>query len=118
MLAVLLLGMIGYRDVLPVAALPTVDVPTIQVVTQLSRGARPEVMATSVTAPLEHYFGRDRRADRDAAAAAAQGTSQITLAIRAATRSIDSVAQDVQAADQRVVGDWVPTAPLPEPADL
>ena len=54
--AVVLLGAIGYLF-LPVAALPDVDFPTIQVVTGFP-GASPEVMATSVTAPLEHYFGQ------------------------------------------------------------
>ena len=53
--AVLLLGIVGYRA-LPVAALPSVDFPTIQVVTPYP-GASPEVVESSITAPLEHYFG-------------------------------------------------------------
>src|SRR5687767_11559132 len=55
MLAVLLCGALGYR-LLPRAALPQVDYPTIQVVT-LYPGASPEVTATSITAPLERQFG-------------------------------------------------------------
>jgi multidrug efflux pump len=55
MIAVLLAGALSY-GLLPKAALPQVDYPTIQVVT-LYPGASPEVMATSVTAPLERQFG-------------------------------------------------------------
>src|SRR5712691_157635 len=54
--AIVGLGLLGYR-VLPVAALPDVDLPTIEVVT-LYPGASPDVVETSITAPLEHYFGR------------------------------------------------------------
>lgn len=56
MLAVLLAGLIAYR-LLPVAALPQVDYPTIRVLT-LYPGASPEVMASSVTSPLERQFGQ------------------------------------------------------------
>jgi multidrug efflux pump len=56
MVAVLLVGGLAYR-LLPVAALPQVDYPTIQVVT-LYPGAGPEVMTSSVTAPLERQFGQ------------------------------------------------------------
>ncbi len=55
MIAVLLAGVLSY-GLLPKAALPQVDYPTIQVVT-LYPGASPDVMATSVTAPLERQFG-------------------------------------------------------------
>src|SRR5512136_2678062 len=55
MVALLLAGFVAYRQ-LPVSALPQVDYPTIQVVT-FYPGARPDVMASSVTAPLEHPFG-------------------------------------------------------------
>ena len=51
MVAVLLAGLIAYR-VLPISALPEIDYPTIQVVT-LYPGASPDVMTSSVTAPLE-----------------------------------------------------------------
>src|ERR1700747_49757 len=56
MVAVLLSGIVAYR-VLPLSALPEVDYPTIQVVT-LCPGASPDVMASSVTAPLERQFGQ------------------------------------------------------------
>src|SRR5689334_15007744 len=56
MVALLLAGLIAYRQ-LPVAALPQVDTPTIQVAT-LYPGASPDVMATAVTAPLERQFGQ------------------------------------------------------------
>ena len=52
----LLVGGVAYRQ-LPVSALPQVDYPTIQVVT-FYPGASPEVMASSVTAPLERQFGQ------------------------------------------------------------
>ena len=56
MLALLLSGMLSYR-LLPVASLPQVDYPTIQVTT-LYPGASPEVMTASVTAPLERQLGQ------------------------------------------------------------
>jgi multidrug efflux pump len=56
MVAVLLVGGLAYR-LLPVSALPQVDYPTIQVVT-LYPGAGPEVMTSSITAPLERQFGQ------------------------------------------------------------
>jgi multidrug efflux pump len=56
MAAILLAGAVAYRQ-LPVSALPQVDYPTIQVLT-FYPGASPEVMASSVTAPLERQFGQ------------------------------------------------------------
>jgi len=56
MIGILLAGAVGYKQ-LPVSALPEVDYPTIQVVT-FYPGASPEVMASSVTAPLERQFGQ------------------------------------------------------------
>src|SRR5579859_2468278 len=55
MAGILLVGAAAYKE-LPVSALPEVDYPTIQVVT-FYPGASPDVMATSVTAPLERQFG-------------------------------------------------------------
>src|ERR1019366_10096100 len=52
--AILLFGIVGYRA-LPVAALPSVDYPTIQVQASLT-GADPETMASSVATPLERQF--------------------------------------------------------------
>ena len=56
MIALLLAGFVAYRQ-LPVSALPQVDYPTIQVIT-FYPGAAPDVMASSVTAPLERQFGQ------------------------------------------------------------
>src|SRR5437763_2536210 len=56
MAAILLAGLTAYKQ-LPVSALPEVDYPTIQVLT-FYPGAGPEVMASSVTAPLERQFGQ------------------------------------------------------------
>ena len=56
MVAILLAGIVAYR-LLPVSALPEVDYPTIQVVT-FYPGASPDVMTSSVTAPLERQFGQ------------------------------------------------------------
>jgi len=56
-LAIIVLGGLGYR-LLPVAALPNVDFPTIQVTTSYP-GAAPDVIESTITAPLEHYFRTD-----------------------------------------------------------
>jgi multidrug efflux pump len=56
MAAILLAGIVGYQT-LPISALPEVDYPTMQIVT-FYPGASPEVMASSVTAPLERQFGQ------------------------------------------------------------
>src|SRR6059058_3957476 len=56
MVGVILVGWVAYRQ-LPVSALPQVDYPTIQVQT-FYPGGSPEVMASSVTAPLERQFGQ------------------------------------------------------------
>src|SRR5260370_22575394 len=56
MAAVVLVGIVAYRE-LPVSALPEVDYPTIQALT-FYPGASPDVMASSVTAPLERQFGQ------------------------------------------------------------
>src|SRR5256714_5969558 len=56
MAGLLLVGAVAYKE-LPVSALPQVDYPTIQVLT-FYPGASPEVMASSVTAPLERQFGQ------------------------------------------------------------
>src|ERR1019366_10303513 len=56
MVGVVLMGLLGYY-LLPISALPPVDFPTIQVVAQYP-GASPDVMASSVTTPLERQFGQ------------------------------------------------------------
>ena len=56
MAGVVIMGMLGYF-MLPISALPAVDFPTIQVTAQYP-GASPDVMASSVTTPLERQFGQ------------------------------------------------------------
>jgi multidrug efflux pump len=92
--AIVLLGLLGFRA-LPVASLPTVDFPTIQVTAALP-GASPEIMAVSVTAPLERQLGYIPGL-LSMSSTSSFGTSAITLQF-ALTRNIDSAAQDVQAA--------------------
>ena len=76
MLAIVLAGLLGWRF-LPLAALPQVDYPTIQVRT-LYPGASPDVMSRTVTAPLERQLGQMSGLERMSSASAA-GVSLITL---------------------------------------
>jgi multidrug efflux pump len=108
--AILLLGGLGYR-LLPVAALPNVDFPTIQVTTTFP-GASPEVVETSITAPLEHYFGQIAGLT-SMGSVSSFGNSQITLQF-ALSRPIDAAAQDVQAKINGA-GGWIPLSLLPGP---
>ncbi|MDV7211536.1 efflux RND transporter permease subunit [Azotobacter beijerinckii] len=93
-LGVTLLGSFAYFQ-LPVAALPTVDFPTIQVTAKLS-GASAETMATSVATPLERALSTVPQVTSMNSSSAA-GKTQITLQFDLA-RDIDGAAQDVQAA--------------------
>src|ERR1043165_3483306 len=108
--AVTLLGLIGYH-LLPVAPLPTAEFPTIEVVTAFP-GAGPDVMASSVTAPLEYYLGQISGLST-ISSSSSPGLSQGTLQFEV-TRNIDAAAQDVQAAINNTAG-WLPTAALPSP---
>jgi multidrug efflux pump len=94
MVAVLLAGLVAYRQ-LPVSALPEVDYPTIQVMT-FYPGASPDVMASSVTAPLERQCGQVPRL-RQMTSTSAFGSSVITLQFDLAL-NIDVAEQEVQAA--------------------
>jgi multidrug efflux pump len=94
MIAVLLVGAVAYRQ-LPVAALPQVDYPTIQVRT-FYPGASPDVMATSVTAPLERQFGQMPGLTQMTSASSG-GSSVITLQF-SLDLSLDVAEQEVQAA--------------------
>ncbi|MFZ3186376.1 MAG: MdtB/MuxB family multidrug efflux RND transporter permease subunit [Pseudomonas sp.] len=94
MLAILLAGLIAYR-VLPVAALPEVDYPTIQVVT-LYPGASPEIITSTVTAPLESQFGQIAGLT-EMSSSSSGGASLLTLRFGLAT-NLDVAEQDVQAA--------------------
>ena len=94
MIAILLSGLIAYR-LLPVAALPEVDYPTIQVVT-LYPGASPEIITSSVTAPLESQFGQIAGLT-EMSSSSSGGASLLTLRFSLAT-NLDVAEQDVQAA--------------------
>ncbi|WP_298436088.1 efflux RND transporter permease subunit [Ottowia sp.] len=94
MLAIVLAGLLGLR-LLPVAALPQVDYPTIQVQT-LYPGASPDVMSRIVTAPLERQLGQMSGLDRMSSTSSA-GVSMITLQF-ALNLGMDAAEQQVQAA--------------------
>jgi multidrug efflux pump len=109
MLAVLLVGAVAY-EFLPVSALPQVDYPTIQVQT-FYPGASPEVMTTSVTAPLERQFGQMPGLNQMSSASSA-GASVITLQF-SLDISLDVAEQEVQASIN-AAGNLLP-ADLPTP---
>src|SRR5476651_155898 len=94
MVAIMLVGLIAYRFV-GLAALPEVDYPTIRVVT-LSPGAGPEVMTSSITAPLERQFGQMPGLSQMTSTSSA-GASAITLQFDLKL-GIDIAEQQVQAA--------------------
>jgi multidrug efflux pump len=109
MVAILLAGFVAYEQ-LPVSALPEVDYPTIQVMT-FYPGASPEVMASSVTAPLERQFGQIPGLAQMTSTSSGGG-SVITLQF-SLLESIDVAQQDVQAAIN-ASGSYLP-ADLPNP---
>ena len=94
MAAILLVGVIAY-GFLPISALPEVDYPTIQVQT-FYPGASPEVMTTSVTAPLERQFGQMPGLSQMSSVSSG-GASVITLQF-VLSLSLDVAEQEVQAA--------------------
>ena len=94
MIAIMLSGALAFRF-LPVAALPEVDYPTIQVQT-FYPGASPDVMTSSVTAPLEVQFGQMPNLNQMSSVSSA-GSSVITLQFGLAI-SLDVAEQEVQAA--------------------
>ena len=94
MIAIMLSGLLAFRF-LPVAALPEVDYPTIQVQT-FYPGASPDVMTSSVTAPLEVQFGQMPNLNQMSSVSSA-GASVITLQF-GLTISLDVAEQEVQAA--------------------
>jgi hydrophobe/amphiphile efflux-1 (HAE1) family protein len=109
MAGVLLIGAVSY-PFLPVAPLPQVDFPTIQVTTQLP-GASPETIASSVTSPLERQFAQ--------IPGVTQMTSSSTLNNSSITiqfdlnRNIDAAAQDVLTAINAAGGQLPKTLPSP-----
>src|SRR5471032_664937 len=94
MVALLLVGVVAFRF-LPLSALPEVDYPTIQVQT-LYPGASPEVMTSSITAPLERQLGQMPSLNQMSSTSSA-GASVITLQFTLAI-NLDIAEQEVQAA--------------------
>src|SRR5438094_6157408 len=84
--SILLFGTVGYRA-LPVAALPSVDYPTIQV-TAVLPGANPETMASSVATPLEREFSTIAGVQQ-MSSTNAQGSTTVTVQF-ALDRNIDA----------------------------
>jgi hydrophobe/amphiphile efflux-1 (HAE1) family protein len=102
----LLTGTVAYR-LLPVASMPTVDFPTINV-TATRPGADPETMAATVAAPLERRLG-EIAGVTELTSRSSLGSTRITIQFDLA-RSIDGAARDVQAAINAALTDL--------PADL
>src|SRR2546422_782202 len=94
MVGILIAGFVAYRQ-LPVSALPQVDYPTIQILT-FYPGASPDVMASSVTSPLERQFGQIPGLNQ-MTSTSSFGSSIITLQF-ALDLNIDVAEQEVQAA--------------------
>ena len=109
MAAILLAGFVGYQQ-LPISALPEVDYPIIQVQT-FYPGAGPEVMASSVTAPLERQFGQ-MPGLKQMTSVSSGGGSVITLEFNL-DENIDVAEQEVQAAIN-AANSFLPTD-LPNP---
>ena len=109
MVAIMLAGIVAYR-VLPISALPEVDYPTIQVVT-LYPGASPDVMTSSITAPLERQFGQMPGLNQMSSNSSG-GASVITLQFGLDLK-LDVAEQEVQAAIN-AAGNLLP-ADLPVP---
>ena len=109
MVAILLVGIVAYR-VLPLSALPKFDYPTIQVVT-LYPGASPDVITSSITAPLERQFGQMPGLNQMSSQSSG-GASVITLQF-SLTLPLDVAEQEVQAAIN-AAGTFLPND-LPQP---
>jgi len=108
-LAIILFGAIAFRS-LPVAALPAIDYPTLQVQAVLP-GASPETMATSVATPLEREFSTIAGID-SMSSSNTQGATQVTIQFDL-SRDIDAAAQDVQSAISKAGGRLPSTMPRP-----
>jgi multidrug efflux pump len=94
MAAILLVGIVAYTQ-LPVSALPEVDYPTIQVLT-FYPGANPDVMATTVTAPLERQFGQLQGLSQ--MTSTSSGGSSVIVLQFALALNIDIAEEEVQSA--------------------
>jgi len=109
MLALLLCGTLAYRF-LPVASLPQIDYPTVQVNT-LYPGASPEVMTATVTAPLERQLGQMPGLDQMTSVSSG-GASVITLRFTLKL-PLDVAEQQVQAAINAAIGVLPADLPMP-----
>ena len=109
MAAILLLGLISY-ELLPVAALPNIDSPTILVTAQFP-GADAQTVAGTVTTPLERQFGQIPGLTQMTSSSATE-YAEITLQFDR-SRTVDSAAQDVQAAINATADLLPPTMPSP-----
>jgi hydrophobe/amphiphile efflux-1 (HAE1) family protein len=109
MLALLAAGAVGY-SLLPVAALPNADIPTLSVTASLP-GADPETMASSVAQPLERQFA-NLPGVTEMTSVNAFGNTQITLQFDL-SRSIDGAASDVQGAINAAAGSLPKNLPNP-----
>jgi multidrug efflux pump len=108
-LGLVLVGMVAYFS-LPVAPLPQVDFPTIQVEARLP-GASADTMASSVAAPLERAFS-DISSVTEMTSSSSLGLTQITLQFDL-NRNIDAAAQDVQTAINAAGGSLPKNLPNP-----
>jgi len=109
MLALLLSGLMAYKQ-LPLAALPQVDYPTIQVTTSYP-GASPDVMASTVSAPLERQFGQMPNLTQ-MTSNSTSGVSSITLRF-GLNLPLDVAEQQVQAAMNAANNLLPPDLPMP-----
>jgi HAE1 family hydrophobic/amphiphilic exporter-1 len=108
-LSIVLFGVVAFRA-LPVAALPSVDYPTIAVAAALP-GASPETMASTVATPLERQFSTIAGIQQ-MSSVNSLGTTQITVQFDL-SRTIDAAAQDIQAAISAAGGLLPTTMPRP-----
>lgn len=101
MVAILLSGLVAWR-MLPVAALPEVDYPTIQVVTYYP-GASPEVVTSTITAPLERQFGQMPGLEQ-MSSSSSNGVSVVTLQF-SLSLTLDVAEQEVRqpSTEQRIL---------------
>jgi hydrophobe/amphiphile efflux-1 (HAE1) family protein len=109
MAGILLIGIAAY-PLLPVAPLPQVDFPTIQVSAQLP-GASPETMASSVATPLERQFAQIPGVTQ-MTSTSALGSTSVTVQFDL-ERDIDAAAQDIQAAINAAGGQLPKNLPNP-----
>ena len=111
MAAILLVGVVAYMQ-LPVSALPEVDYPTIQVLT-FYPGASPDVMATTVTAPLERQFGQLQGLSQ--MTSTSSGGSSVIVLQFALSLNIDIAEEEVQSsinASQSFLPSNLPSPPV------